>query len=1076
MKTKTLVTDKHRLKFHGERTDAWRKARATGAALFLLLANLTHAQDWQFVFDANGNLSARTAEVLGPPQIIHQPQTRIAIPGEAASFSAVAAITRALNYQWQFKGTNIAGATNDALVVQKAGTTNEGEYRVVLTNPSGSVTSAPAILSIDSDADGQPDSWERLYFSNLNQNATADFDGDGVSNVTEFLDNTNPTNRLSVRYTLTVLTDGNGLVETTPKGASFTNGQSVTLTATPSGTNRFYGWNGSYPSTNNPLVITIASNMTVRAHFQFLPLDIVWTNTGGGDWHSATNWSPHQVPGAFDNAIIPITATVTVNRPAECLGLTLGSVSGNPTLTGSDTLMVHDNLLWTLGIMSGTGRTILNTNVTANIPATVTLSARTLENRGTMFIYNTGGFSVMSGGVLTNCAGALFQVVNETPSLGGGLANGRFDNAGRLEKSSGLGTLIVNPGLAFNNFGTVDIQSGLLLCEGGFTNAGAVNISASTTLRLAGGGSANGSFAASGGAMVEWTKGTFVMNPGTRFEGEGLYRINAGTLLADLDVDLNQLELRNGTLGGNGILRITNRMDWTGGAMTGVGRTVISPGATLQASLPSGGSLNGRILENRGTVLWTGSGNIGFVNAVITNRPGGIFQAQGDGGMTFVSGANRFDNAGTFRKSLRNGTLEIVDFTRSGSFNNFGSVELQAGTLLANVAFTNSGKVQLAGATTNRLAGGGSASGTFETPATGLVEWTGGTFTLNPGAQLNGAGQYQLNGISATVVGDGDLAVENLNFANGSSTWSGSGSLAVHNILRWTAGTMAGAGRTLIGPKATMSIANPNGVGLQRILENAGTVAWSGPGLIGLLNGTITNRAGAVFEVSHDGRFAFSGGSCRFDNAGTFRKLVGLGTAVIDAGIPFNNSGTVDLRSGVLAANGGYLSSETSLLRLTIGGMTPGADHAQLRLPGTINLTGSLEAMLLPGFSAQVNQSFVVITAGNRTGSFERFLYPSNSVTLLLSNTPNAVVVLVKEVLSEVPSPELLPPSVIANNLLLTWSSRSNITYRLEFTPELSEPITWIPVAGDVLATSNTASRLDPLTVSNRFYRVRVLP
>jgi hypothetical protein len=1076
MKTKTFDSHNRRPRVRSERAYVWNKARAVGVALFSLLANLTRAQDWQFVFDANGNLSSQAAEVVGPPQITRQPQHRIVSPGEAASFSLVAADTRALTYQWQFKGASIGGATNDSVVVQNSGTINEGEYRVVLTNPSGSVTSAPAILWIDTDADGQADAWERLYFSNLNQNATADVDGDGVSNVAEFLDNTNPTNRLSARFALTVLTVGNGLVQTNPKGANFTNGQSVTLTATPSGTNLFYGWSGSTPSTNNPLLITIASNTMVRAHFQFLPLDIVWTNTLGGDWHSATNWSPNQVPGAVDNAIIPITATVTVNSPAECLSLTLGSVSGTPTLTGSGTLMVHDNLLWTLGSMSGSGRTILNTNATANIPATVLLSSRTLENRGTIFVYNTGGLNVMSGGVFTNCAEAVFHVVNEAPSLGGGLANGRFDNAGRFEKSSGLGALIVNPGLGFNNFGTVDIQSGLMLCEGGFTNAGGVNLSSGTILRLAGGGSATGSFAASGGALVEWTRGTFAMKPGTRFEGQGLYRINGGALLADAQVDFNHLELRSGTLGGTGTWTVTNGMNWTGGTMSGSGRTLISTKATLDAALPSGGSLNGWTLENGGTVLWTGAGNIGFVSAAITNRNGAVFHAQADGGMTFVSGVNRFDNAGTFRKSVTTGTLEIVDFTRSGSFNNYGTIEIRTGTLQSGVSLTNDGLIRLSSSTTNRMGGGGSATGAIETPNTAMVEWTGGTFTLNPGAQLSGAGLYRLNGISAIVVGNEDLAVENLDLVNGSSTWSGSGTLVIQRAMRWTGGTMAGTGRTLIGPKATMSIANLNGVGLQRILDNAGTVDWTGPGLIGLLNGAITNRAGAVFEVSHDGRFAFSGGTCRFDNAGTFRKLAGRGTAVIDAGIPLNNTGTVDLRSGILAANGGFSSSPTSLLRLGLGGVVPGDGHAQLRLTGPIQLAGGLEVELLPGYSPQMNDSFLVVSAGSRSGAFDGFLYPSDLVTMQASNTPNSVVVVVKEVLSGGKSPELLPPSVVGNNLLLTWTSRSNITYRVEFAPSLSQPISWIQVPGDVLAISNTASRLELLTSSNRFYRVRVLP
>jgi len=1073
MKATTSASLKRCSQLRGERTNNWKKARVAGVALFLLLANLTRAHDWQFVFDANGNLLEQRAEISGLPQIMGQPQKRIVTPGEAASFSLVAADTRALTYQWQFKGTNIAGATNDAVVVQNAGTINEGEYRVVLTNPSGSVTSAPAILSIDSDADGQPDSWERLYFSNLNQNATADFDGDGISNVTEFLDNTNPANRLSARYTLTVLTDGNGLVETNPKGASYTNGQSVIVTATPSGTNLFYGWSGSNPSTNNPLLLSIASNMTVRAHFQFLPLDIVWTNTGGGDWHSATNWSPHQVPGALDNANIPITATVTVNSPAECLGLTLGSVSGTPTLTGSGTLMIHDNMLWTLGTMSGSGRTILNTNVTANLPATVTLSARTLENRGTIVVYNTGGLNVMSGGVFTNCAGAVFHVVNENPSLGGGLANGRFDNAGTLVKSFGLGPLIVNPGLGLNNYGTVDIQLGLLLCEGGFTNAGAVNISSSTTLRLAGGGSATGSFAAEGGALVEWTKRTFVMNPGTRFEGDGLYRINAGTLLANADVDFNQLDLRSGTLGGNGTLTITNLLKWTGGSMNDNGRTLISAGAMLNAALPSGGGLNARTLENAGTILWTGAGNIGFVSAVITNRAGALFHAQAAGGLTFVSGPNRFDNAGTFRKSVHDGTLEIVDFARSGSFNNFGTVEIQTGTLLCNASFTNHGAVHLASATTNRLAGGGSATGTFETPTTALVEWAGGTFTLNPGAQLNGPGLYRINGNSANVVGNGDVTVQNFDLVNGSSTLSGTGAVTIASAMNWTAGTMSGAGRTIISPAATLSLANPNSIGLQRTLENAGTVAWTGPGLIGLLNGVITNRAGAVFEAFNANRLAFSGGGCRFDNVGTFRKLGAAGTTAIDAGLPFNNAGTVDIRSGILAANGGYSSSSNALLNCALGGTTPGTNYGQLQVAGTVTLNGGLSVDLLPGFTPATNDTFTVLTAATRNGTFGNFIYPSNVVTMQLSNTPNSVIVRTTGL--AIPELVLFPPVITSSNVTLCWMVESSKTYRLECNPDLS-PTNWFAVPGDVVISGNRACISDALTPSNRFYRVRVLP
>src|SRR5262249_50901583 len=155
---------------------------------------------------------------------------------------------------------DIGSATNDALLLQNVSTNNEGEYRVVLTNPSGSVTSAPAMLFIDSDADGLPDSWELTYFGNLTNTATANFDGDGSSNLQEFLDGTNPTNSASVLFPLTVFTEGGSVIlnpqPSTFNPSGYTNGQTVTLTATSTpGSEPFHAWLGDVVTRSNPVTL-----------------------------------------------------------------------------------------------------------------------------------------------------------------------------------------------------------------------------------------------------------------------------------------------------------------------------------------------------------------------------------------------------------------------------------------------------------------------------------------------------------------------------------------------------------------------------------------------------------------------------------------------------------------------------------------------------------------------------------------------------------------------------------------------------------------------------------------------------
>ncbi len=58
--------------------------------------------------------------------------------------------------------------------------------------------------------------------------------------------------------------------------------------------------------------------------------NITWTNTAGGNWSAAMNWSPHQLPTNTDNVLIttPGTYAVVVDAPVTISDLTLGAGGG----------------------------------------------------------------------------------------------------------------------------------------------------------------------------------------------------------------------------------------------------------------------------------------------------------------------------------------------------------------------------------------------------------------------------------------------------------------------------------------------------------------------------------------------------------------------------------------------------------------------------------------------------------------------------------------------------------------------------------------------------------------------------
>jgi hypothetical protein len=1006
-------------------------------ALLLLLATMARAQTSQFLFDANGNLIVQSSALNAPPQITGQPQNRIVDAGATVSFSVVAKGSLPLTSQWRFNSVDIGGANNDTLLLQNVSTNNEGLYSVVITNSFGSVTSAPALLMIDEDHDGMGDSWEIGYFGNLNQYASGDFDADGASNLREFQDDTNPTDSNSFVFRLQVIADA-GTVLKAPDLPNYTNGQTVTLTAVPHTNGSFHLWLGDLVTRSNPATVVMTRDKTVYA--RFTPVVFTCINTAGGDWNVASNWSPNFVPGSNDTAIITSGVTVTLNTPADCWDVVLGNGVSSPTLTGTGTLRVRGNFMWASGNLSGSGRIIIEPGASLQFDAPSTqspsLSGRTLENGGTIQWTGTGNLGINSGAVITNRPGALFHVQNAA-SLLASVVGGRIDNAGVFRKSANSGMTTVGSSIGFNNSGTVEIETGTLSLGGGGAHSGSFDVPGGTLVFAGGTHTANASSSISGagqfavsagivtlagpvnlrgshtfsGGTANFTGNTICTNNTISFSNGGTANFSGTGLLSPAVVNLS-----NGTLGGTSTVTVNTAMNWSQGSLSDAGRLIIAPGATLTVSNPIGlgATLNTRTLENGGTILWTGTGDIAINSgAVITNRPGALFHVQNAASLVaFVGGGGRIDNAGTFRKSANSGMTTVGS---SIGFNNSGTVEIQTGTL--------------------SLSGGGTSSGNFDVSG-GTLVFAGGTHTANASSSITGAGQLAVsagivnlagpvnirgshtfsggaanftgntictnntisfsNGGTANFSGTGLVSPAVVNLSNG--TLGGTSTVTVNTAMNWSQGSLNDAGRLIIAPGVTLTVSNPIGLGATlntRTLENGGTILWTGTGDIAINSGAvITNRPGALFHAQNAASLvAFVGGGGRIDNAGTFRKSANSGTTTAGSFVSFNNSGTVDIRSGTLAANGGYASMAGALLNCALGGTTPGAGYGRLQVSGAVTLNGALSVDFNNGFSPTANDAFTVLTAGTRNGAFASFSYPSIVTDLVMSNTPSSVVV-----------------------------------------------------------------------------------
>jgi hypothetical protein len=651
------------------------------------------------------------------------------------------------------------------------------------------------------------------------------------------------------------------------------------------------------------LFVTLTSSWSFAATF-------TWTNTAGGNWTTAANWSPAGPPTAADTALITTSGTYTITNSAAGVAsvLTLGGATGTQTL-----------------LLSG-GSLTLGTASTGNAQAVVNITGGTLGGVGSLVL---AGPMNWSGGTITNSVqfdGGTFsgslnlnagQVINTgtlnwtSASINGG--NGSvISNAlgATLNLSAPLNEGSFGGTRTFNNSGFFNVAvAGVANISDVFNNSGSITVS-NGTLNVSGGGTESGLFFAFPGGTNEFSGGTFTMTSGSVITGFGTWlsaggvenffgtaaisnatvNITGGTVNLD-NSSVNNfpvLNLSNGTLTGTNPVTVVGAFTWSSGSVNS--NLVQFNGGTFSGTL--GVNFGGEVI-NTGTLSWTAPTMNTGNGSIISNAPAGTINLSVNLNEGSFGGVRTFNNAGQL-----NVTVSAVA-TITETFNNTGTVAINTGTL--------------------DLSGGGTESGAITVASGATNEFGGGTFVVNSGASISGSGTWTSGGGISTFAGTSSLSTLAVNIISGTVNFNNSTSLNFAS-LNQSGGTLAGSNPVLVsGPfnwsggsiltntvqfnGGTFSVSLTLNNGGQVI--NTGTLNWTASSLNDG-SSVISNAPTGTINVSANFNEGSLGGTRTFNNAGQLNASA-PGTATFSS--IFNSTGSVAVNGGTLDFNGGGTES-----------------------------------------------------------------------------------------------------------------------------------------------------------------------
>ncbi|AFY39930.1 RHS repeat-associated core domain protein [[Leptolyngbya] sp. PCC 7376] len=211
---------------------------------------------------------------------------------------------------------------------------------------------------------------------------------------------------------------------------------------------------------------------------------------------------------------------------------------------------------------------------------------------------------------------------------------------------------------------------------------------------------------------------------------------------------------------------------------------------------------------------------------------------------------------------------------------------------------------------------------------------SGGSLTVEGNLEINAP----LRILSGSLVLNGSGSLGGFELSGG--LLSGAGNIGVESNSIWTGGTYNGTGLALLA-NATLEATGGNKDFSGGIIETQGTTLWDAGQIRASNSATWNNTSTAVFDIQGDLFFDHlnsSGAVPVINNAGILRKSAGNSTATIEAQL--NNSGVIDVQSGLLRPTGGITLNDGS--QITGDGKVL-VNANTLTLDGIISSSGTLE-------------------------------------------------------------------------------------------------------------------------------------